>query len=327
MLLSGVKGSDMTVRKYTESKHSRWRTCIILIILLSVSRTLLVAERPEPQNILVPHWESKSLDVISYWYGSSYRTPFVIDPQTGKAASIRRDSIEYMHAGRSGMLSSFADVFVSQSDMAEPAAKGGTGATELYTIFRPAVSLNALTHSTVFHVGPLRDVAFDTGANLETKNSSFAPGERTIYIGPKLEFAVPRGFVNVGLHLRKEWNHEGVLGKSENYDPDFNFEPAWMIPFAIGRFHFSCAGFADYNTPKGKDSFGSQTVGEFLLRTTLAVDAGALLFGRAQMLELSGGFWYWQNEYGKAASNPGAQQMTPLVGMTFHLDGGHSIHR
>jgi hypothetical protein len=172
----------------------------------------------------------------------------------------------------------------------------------------------------------LRDLAIEVGANLETKNSSFAPSERTVYFGPNLQFATPRGYFNVGLHLRKEWNHEGVLGRAEHYDPDLNIEPTWMLPFAIGKLHFAYSGFADYNTRKGKDSFGSQTAGEFLLRNAVTVDIGALLFKRQQLLDLSGGFWYWHNEYGKPSSDPGAEQMTPMTGVIFHLDGGRASH-
>lgn len=264
--------------------------------------------------------------VLSYWYGASYHTPFVTD-ENGRTAEIARNAMEFTHAAQWGLLSSFTDVTVSQSNMAEPAASGGTGATEIYAILRPAVSLNAATRSSAFRFGPVRDVVLETGANLETKNSSYAPAERTLYIGPKVVFAVPHGFVNVGLHFRKEWNHEGVLGKPENYDPDFNVEPTWLLPFELGKVHLAYSGFAEYNTAKGKDSFGTETKPEFLLRNSVNIDVGALAFGRAQMMELSGGFWYWHNEYGKPASDPGATQMTPIVGLTFHLDGGRAIRR
>lgn len=265
--------------------------------------------------------------VLSYWYGPSYRTPFVLDPDTGKAANIARNSVEYTHAGRLGIFNNFADVTLSQSSMAEPAANAGTGATEIYAILRPGVSLNGVTRSAIFRRGPLRDISFEVGANLETKNSSYAPAERTLYIGPALQFALPRGFFNVGLHARKEWNHEGVLGKSENYSPNFNIEPNWMIPFALGKVHFAYSGFAEYNTAKGKDSFGSDTVPEFLLRNTLAIDIGAPLLHRNQLVELQAGFWYWHNEYGKPSSDPGAEQMTPIFGLTFYLDGGRPARR
>lgn len=265
--------------------------------------------------------------VLSYWYGAIYHTPFVVDETTGKRANIARHAVEFAHAAQWGLLSSFTDVTLSQSSMAEPAASGGTGATEIYAILRPGVSLNAATRSKAFRFGPVRDVVFETGANLETKNSSYAPAERTLYIGPKVVFAAPRGFVNVGLHYRKEWNHEGVLGRKENYRPDFNIEPTWLLPIAVGRTHLAYSGFAEYNTAKGKDSFGTETKPEFLLRNTVSIDAGALVWGMAQMLEVSGGFWYWHNEYGKPASDPGATQMTPIVGVTFHLDGGRSTRR
>lgn len=268
-----------------------------------------------------PSAEQHNSDVVAYWYGPNYRTPFVVKPGTGEAADIARNSVEYSHVGSWGMVNNFADVMVNLSDMAEPAANGGSGATEAYVIFRSNVGLNEATDSRIFHKGPLRDLSIEVGANLETKNSSYAPAEKTIYVGPNLQFALPRGFFNVGLHLRKEWNHEGVLGKSESYDPGFNIEPTWMLPFAIRKAHLSFSGFADYNTPKGKDSFGTQTAGEFLIRTVVAVDVGGMLLGRSRLLDLSGGFWYWHNMYGKPSPTPGAGQMTPIIGMTLHLDG------
>jgi hypothetical protein len=268
-----------------------------------------------------PLAQQHNSDVVAYWYGPNYRTPFVVKPGTGEAADIRRNSVEYSHVGSWGMVNNFADVMANMSDMAEPAASGGSGATEAYVILRSNVGLNQATDSSTFHRGPLRDLSIEVGANLETKNSSYAPSEKTIYVGPNLQFSLPRGFFNVGLHLRKEWNHEGVLGKSESYDPGFNIEPTWMLPFAIGKAHLTFSGFADYNTPKGKDSFGTPTVGEFLIRSIVAMDIGGTLFHRSRLLDLSGGLWYWHNMYGKPASAPGAEQMTPIIGMALHLDG------
>ena len=273
-----------------------------------------------------PHRPSGS-DVFAYWYGPSYRTPFVLEPGSGNAADIERNAIEYTHLGFWALGSNFADVMVSKSSMAEPASGGGSGATEAYVILRSNIGLNEATGTNAFRKGPMRNLSIELGANLETKNSSFAPAEKTIYFGPNLQFALPRGYLNVGLHLRKEWNHEGVLGKSEDYNPDFNIEPTWMFPFTIGRMHLAYTGFADYNTPKGNDSFGAPTVGEFLLRNAVTVDIGAALFKRAQLLDLSAGFWYWHNEYGKPSSDPGAEQMAPMIGVAFHLDGGRANRR
>ena len=259
-------------------------------------------------------------DVLAYWYGANYRTPFVTKPGTSQAADIPRNALEYTHVGFWSKGSNIADLMLSKSSMAEPASGGGSGAVEAYLTWRSNVGLNEVTHSRSFSKGPVRDVAVELGTNLETKNSSYAPAEKTIYFGPNLQFAVPRGYFNVGLHLRKEWNHEAVLGKTDDYSPDFNIEPTWMLPFALGKAHLAYSGFADYNTQKGKDSFGSNTVGEFLIRHFVSVDAGALLLHKAQLIDLSGGFWYWNNEYGKPSSNPGAKQMTPFFGIALHLD-------
>ncbi len=284
-----------------------------------------VASRPvaEAQKL---QFLRHSSDTVSYWYGANYRTPFVLIPNTGKATDIARSSVEYTHVSSVGMLSNFADVTVAMSDMSEPAAAGGSGATEAYVILREGIGLNELTHSSAFNKEPLRNIAFEIGANLETKNSSFAPAERTLYIGPKFVFATPKGFFNVGLHFRKEWNHEGVLGKPENYTPNFNIEPTWMVPFKIGKAQLAFSGFAEYNTPKGKDSFGGETVSEYLVRSVVAVDIGSILFHKTQLLDLNGGLWGWHNEYGKAAADPGAKQLTPLVGITLHLGGGAARH-
>jgi len=264
--------------------------------------------------------EPPGSDVLAYWYGPYYRTPFVTKSDTSQAADIPRNALEYTHVGFWGMGSNFADLMLSKSGMAEPASGGGSGAVEAYLTLRSNIGLNEVTHSRSFRKGPLRDVAVELGANLETKNSSFSPAEKTIYFGPNLQFAVPKGYFNVGLHLRKEWNHEAVLGKADDYDPDFNIEPTWMLPLAIGKVHLAYSGFADYNTQKRKDSFGSNTVGEFLIRNFASVDAGALLLHKPQLIDMSGGFWYWNNEYGKPSSDPGAKQMTPIFGIVLHLD-------
>jgi hypothetical protein len=86
--------------------------------------------------------QQHSFDVLTYWYGANYRTPFVLAPNTDRAANIARNSVEYIHVGSIGMLSNFADVTIGMSDLAEPAATGGSGATEAYVILREGIGLN-----------------------------------------------------------------------------------------------------------------------------------------------------------------------------------------
>jgi hypothetical protein len=215
----------------------RFRSILNLIRLLAWSLLLIGLRRALAQDALpssssaagvmpVTHADAGAEDarkphgsnVLAYWFGSIYRTPFVLKPNTFKAADIQRHSLEFTHVDFWKMGSNFADVMVNQSDKTEPAAGGGTGATEVYVTLRSDLGLNEITHSQTFRTGPLRDLAIEVGANLEAKNSAFAPAERTLYVGPKFQLALPKGYFNIGLHLRQEWNHEGVLGKSENYD-------------------------------------------------------------------------------------------------------------
>jgi hypothetical protein len=56
-----------------------------------------------------------------------------------------------------------------------------------------------------------------------------SPAEKTLSVGPNLQFVVPGGCFNLGLHLRQEWNHEAALGK-----------------------------FAEIKTLKGRDSSGGK---------------------------------------------------------------------
>jgi hypothetical protein len=228
-----------------------------------------------------PARRSPNTDTLSYWYGENYHTPFVLKPGTFQAANIQRNSLEFKHTDSWTLGYNFVDLILAKSNMSEPSSGGGDGATEAYITIRSGFGLNEISCTRAFQFGPVRNVALEVGANIQTKNSEFAPSERTLYFGPNFEMKMPKGYLKVGLHLRKEWVHEGTLGKVANYDPNFNFEPSWLIPFSIGNAHLTYSGFADYNTPKGKDTFGTNTSSEFLIRSAVGLDIGALILSRA----------------------------------------------
>jgi nucleoside-specific outer membrane channel protein Tsx len=265
-----------------------------------------------------PHFFSEN--TVSFIYGPQYRTHFIITPSGAEGADIARSTLQFKHLDSWKYGSNLFTFDIRKSSSVEPAAGGGTGALELYAVLRSDFSLNRITNTRTFSAGPLRDVSFEVGANLETKNSHYAPEERTLYVGPKLQFKLPRGFFNVGLHLRKEWNHQGILGRDESYATNFNIEPTWSIPFRVRRVAMAFEGFADFNTPKGKDSFGKESASEFLIRPQLKFDLSAILHTESRFLEAGIGLEYWHNVYGKpAAYVPGAEQLTPLFTLTVHL--------
>lgn len=287
--------------------------CVLVLALSSIA-AVPVAAAEERQF---------SEDTLSYLYGPSYRTPFVTTPEAPDGADIARHTLELKHFDSWRYGSNLVDISLRKSSDVEPAAAGGTGALEAYAIFRSGLGFNRLTGMRAVAIGPLRDIALEIGANLETKNSDYAPEERTLYVGPSLQFRLLSGFLNVGLHWRKEWNHNGVLGKSESYSPNFNIEPSWRVPFRIGSARLAFEGFADLNTPKGNDSFGQATSTEFLVRPKMTIDLGRVLGRGRQVLEAGIGVEYWHNVYGKPAGVvPGAEQLTPIFALTVRLPTG-----
>jgi len=266
-------------------------------------------------------------DTLTYVFGPDYHNPFVASTAQPDGADISRNAIEIKHIDAWKYGHNLIELQIKRSSTVEPASGGGDGALGLYGIFRFGLGINRLAGRPAIALGPLRDIDIEAGMNVESKNSAYAPQERTLYLGPNLQFRVGQGFFNLGLHLRKEWNHNGNVGKVERYRADFNISPVWRLPFRIGGAHLSFDGFADYNTAKGKDGAGHETKPEFITRPQLKLDLGPVVGGKARVAELGVGFEYWHNIFGKDADKvPGAKQFTPVVTLTVHLPLGGSGH-
>jgi len=266
-------------------------------------------------------------DTLMYVLGPYYRNPFVTTPDEPAGADIARHAIEFKHIDTWRYGHNLVDVIIRKSSDAEPAAGGGTGALALYSVFRSGISLNRVTDTRTFAFGPLDDVALEGGVNFESKNSAYAPEERTLYFGPSLRFRFGPGFLKVGLHVRKEWNHNGILGVSECYNTNFNIEPIWRFPFSVGRSRLAFEGFADWNTAKGKDSNGRATHPEFLIRPQVKFGVGRVFGTQSRVFEAGVGVQYWHNVFGKSAQAvPGARELTPIFSLTVHLPLGRSEH-
>jgi hypothetical protein len=259
-------------------------------------------------------------DTLMYAFGPAYRNPFITTPAQPDGADISRHAVEFKHVDAWKYGHNAIEIIIKKSSGVEPAAGGGTGAVGLYSIFRSGVGINRLAGRPLVALGPLRDIDIQAGMNLETKSSDYAPQERSLFFGPNFQFRVGTGFLNVGLQLRKEWNHNGNLGRNESYDVGFNIEPVWHVPFRIGPARLAFDGFADYNTPKGKDAAGRDTRAEFITRPLLKLDLSFLVGQQARVLELGVGFEYWYNMFGKDADRvPGAKHFTPVCTLAVHL--------
>ncbi len=297
---------------------------LVLALLAAGAATRAAADESQGAVFKPPTFAD---DTLTYVFGPAYRNPFITSPSQPDGADISRNAIEFKHVDAWKHGHNLVEIIIKKSSDVEPAAGGGTGALGLYSIFRSGVGINRVAGRPIVALGPLRDVAIQAGTNLETKSTDYAPQERTLYLGPSLQFRFGAGFLNVGLHLRKEWNHNGHLGVNESYDVDFNVEPVWHLPFRIGGARLAFDGHADYNTAKGKDAAGRGTRAEFIARPLLKLDVSPLVGRKLNVLQLGVGFEYWHNMFGKDADKvPGANQFTAVFTLAVHLPLGGSGH-
>jgi nucleoside-specific outer membrane channel protein Tsx len=290
-----------------------------LVVLLSIAAVSLAgATEPTGTSPDPAVFGTFSDNTLQYSYGANFRSPFITSGSQPDGADIVRNAIGFTHVDAWRYGHNLVDVSFKRSDSVDP-ARGGGGAEEFYSIIRSGISINRVAGRPLVALGPLRDIDIQAGMDIQTKNTDFAPRERTLFLGPNLQLHFGSGFFNLGLQLRKEWNHNGLLSRNERYDVGFNLEPVWSIPFRIGAARLDFSGYADYNTAKGRDVYGQQTHVEFIARPQLKIDVGAAFAMAPGTLELGVAYEYWHNMYGRNASVvPGANQSALVIGLFAH---------
>ena len=126
-------------------------------------------------------------------------------------------------------------LFSADNDPANNSAKSGNQAVELYGLYRGDLSLNGALGTSAFTLNPvLRDVSMQVGFDANTKNTAFAPAKKLLTFGPNFHFNVP-GFLNIALHVAHEWNNNGIVGKSVEFDTTFEAETGLGDPAGLHR--------------------------------------------------------------------------------------------
>ncbi|MBV8538730.1 MAG: hypothetical protein JO128_24245 [Alphaproteobacteria bacterium] len=254
--------------------------------------------------------------------------PYARTPGTANGGSINKQSIELTHIDGWSLGTNFINVAYTKSNDRDPSngpagSRENSGAAEYFTVWRSSLSGNrvfdtkALTYEPIF----LSDVSLNFGANLGVKNNSFASNTRAPMIGPKFSFDLPnKGFLDFSPMYYKEWNHNGIVGKSDDFDGTWLMELGFAQPFTVAGVPLSFKGFVDITGPKGKDSFGNQTDTETLVHVKVVADLGQMLFGIRNRFEAGPGFQYWYNKFGndhKLAGNTGTVERTPFFTATY----------
>jgi nucleoside-specific outer membrane channel protein Tsx len=250
---------------------------------------------------------------IGYRYGSNFRYPGVPD----KVAQ----NIGYLTTTGGFKWGSYAfnvDYLISNSANPEAGGPSSGGAQEVYSVGRVELSAGKiLGHPVGF--GIIRDVGLTGGYEFGVKNDAYGERARMLVLGPTIEFALPRGFMNLTAGLRTESNHNGITGVDVRFNTAWHVESSWLFPFRVGPVPLMFRGFASVTGPKGKDGFGVQTTTEFLTRVSLLADLGSFA-GHPRTVYAGVGYEYWHNMYGTPSRETvSTVTSAPMVMAEFHF--------
>jgi len=242
--------------------------------------------------------------------GSNYSNPAT------NAGNINRTILTFTHFSVDKLGTNLFNVDLLNSASNEPAVGGGGGAQEIYGFYSRDWSLGKITGAK--YGDPVRDVSITTRFDFGTKNDAFGGRPLKLAVGPTVSFDVP-GFLNVGVYVVKETNHNGIVGKDVSFDMAPSFGAAWGIPISSA---VEFKGFVNIVGPKGKDGFGADTATETLAQLKLMADTGALAGGKKNGFLIGVGVEYWNNKFGNSSSATAAdtiKQSAPFLQAEYHF--------
>jgi outer membrane immunogenic protein len=210
---------------------------------------------------------------------------------------------------------------------------GCAGYTQIYGYFRSTLGWNQITHSNNFAYGPLKNIEFAVGADLDTDNTTLESSERSIQAGLQLDFIAPySGFLKLGIYAYKEREYDGI---SATFGPNFNgnveFKTTWKteaIYFQPLRFLPSYLPLNFSSTlvvvgPKGPGEIGVPgRITEYYTQQTLSLDVGKIAADKPNSWYGWVGYRYWKNKYGVNPTTSGIQdtlESTWILGTTLVL--------
>jgi hypothetical protein len=98
-----------------------------------------------------------------------------------------------------------------------PGSSRCPGYTEIYGFFRSTFGWNQIFNTKAFSAGPLTNVEFIVGGDLNTDNTTLGSAKRAIMGGLQFDFEIPyKGFLNIAVMGYKEWQHDGLPRRSRS---------------------------------------------------------------------------------------------------------------
>jgi nucleoside-specific outer membrane channel protein Tsx len=255
---------------------------------------------------------------IGYRYGTDFAEPF-----NNKAIS--KDIINLNHVSGYKYGSNFFNVDMLLSDNKDPSSAGaGTGAQEVYIVYRNTVELEKVTGKS-YAFGPVRGMGVTAGFDYNTKtDAGYNSKKRMLVAGPTFMMDVP-GFLNISLLALWESNapystFSGVATPRYTYDTHAMLTAAWGIP--LGGSGWSFEGFANLIAAKGKNEFGGDTAPETNVDMQLMYDLSPVIGAAPKSLKVGLEYQYWKNKFGNnsdGAAGTGAFAKTPMIRLEYHF--------
>ena len=245
--------------------------------------------------------------------------PFISNPGGGKGSrNVNKIIVNLGHFDVWDYGSNFFNVDVLFSNANEPANNSPGGSTEFYGVYRGQLSPDKIFGLNT-KIGPFSAINFEFGGDAESENTQFAPDKKLLILGPNFHLNVPKGFVNIGVHFSKEWNNNGIVGRTVSFRATPEFEIVWLYPLGFTGLPLDFRGFANFVLPKGKDGFGNDTATEILARPQLQLDVGSMLYHKPHKPDLYFAVELWHHKFGNQSNVSGSDEITPEIGIEVHF--------
>jgi hypothetical protein len=201
-----------------------------------------------------------------------------------------------------------------------PGSSRCPGYTEFYGLLRSTFGWNQIFNTKVFSVGPLTNIEFIVGVDVNSDNTSEASAKRDVVGGLQFDFQTPyKGTLTVGVMGYKEWQHDGfasIFTSLPNPNPSGNvaFNPTWDIEMnyyqPLGDTPFTFRSTAVIHGQKGcgepcePAGPGPLRANEYLTLQQLVFDVGQVLWDEPRRYVIFGGYRWWKNKFGITANQP-----------------------
>jgi len=209
-----------------------------------------------------------------------------------------------------------------------PGAKQCDGYSEVYGFWRGTLGWNQIFNTKAFASGPMTNIEFAYGVDLNWDNTTLASRKRSIQAGLQFDFATPyKGFLNVGVYGYKEWQNDGFASTFPfqpipNPSGNVDFNPTWAVEVnyaqPLGTSPFKYKALLVIHGPKGCGET-CQPLGPGLIRTTeyltqqvLVFDVGQAFWNQPDRFAIFGGYRWWKNKFGISPNQPNG----PFIGTT-----------